>query len=443
MATREPLNPTPAEPIDRIVTPLARFLHVEAAGGAVLLTATVVALVLANSPFSEAYLGIWKIHFQFAIGSFSMDHSLQHWINDGLMAVFFFIVGLEVKREIVLGELRDVRKAALPVAAAIGGMVFPAGIYLLLEGSGPAARGWGIPMATDIAFVVGCMAVLGSRLPSGLRVLLLSLAIADDIGAILVIAIAYTESIDYQALAMGVLGIGAIAGLSRLGVRRIPVYVVLGGLVWLGFHESGIHATIAGVILGLMTPTDVYVSEKGFATVLQRAQQVFEGGEWSDHDHRTDRVRRFQWLSRETLSPVEFLEHSLHPWSSFLIVPIFALANAGVQFQLSDFAAPAAIAVTAGLVIGKPLGIFVLSLIAVKLGVASLPSGVTWPILIAGAMLAGIGFTMSIFIAGLALDGPVRDMAMVGVLAGSVLAAIVGMVALLAILPKAAEKVSS
>lgn len=443
MATREPLNPTPAEPIDRIVTPLARFLHVEAAGGAVLLTATVVALVLANSPFSEAYLGIWKIHFQFAIGSFSMDHSLQHWINDGLMAVFFFIVGLEVKREIVLGELRDVRKAALPVAAAIGGMVFPAGIYLLLEGSGPAARGWGIPMATDIAFVVGCMAVLGSRLPSGLRVLLLSLAIADDIGAILVIAIAYTESIDYQALAMGVLGIGAIAGLSRLGVRRIPVYVVLGGLVWLGFHESGIHATIAGVILGLMTPTDVYVSEKGFATVLQRAQQVFEGGEWSDHDHRTDRVRRFQWLSRETLSPVEFLEHSLHPWSSFLIVPIFALANAGVQFQLSDFAAPAAIAVTAGLVIGKPLGIFVLSLIAVKLGVASLPSGVTWPVLIAGAMLAGIGFTMSIFIAGLALNGPVRDMAMVGVLAGSVLAAIVGMVALLAILPKAAEKVSS
>jgi NhaA family Na+:H+ antiporter len=359
------------------------------------------------------------------------------------MAVFFFIVGLEVKREIVLGELRDVRKAALPVAAAIGGMLFPAGIYLLLEGGGPAAHGWGIPMATDIAFVVGCMAVLGSRLPSGLRVLLLSLAIADDIGAILVIAIAYTESIDYQALAMGVLGIGVIAGLSRLGVRRIPVYVVLGGLVWLGFHESGIHATIAGVILGLMTPTDVYVSEKGFATVLQRAQQVFEGDEWSDHDNRTDRVRRFQWLSRETLSPVEFLEHSLHPWSSFLIVPIFALANAGVQFQLPDFAAPAAIAVTAGLVIGKPLGIFVLSLIAVKLGVASLPSGVTWPILIAGAMLAGIGFTMSIFIAGLALNGPVRDMAMVGVLAGSVLAAIVGMVALLAILPKAAEKVSS
>jgi len=369
-----------------------------------------------------------------------MDHSLQHWINDGLMAIFFFIIGLEVKREVLLGELRDLRKAALPIAAAIGGMVFPAGIYLLLQGGEPAQNGWGIPMATDIAFVVGCMAVLGSRLPSGLRILLLSLAIADDIGAILVIAVAYTESINFQALAVGIVGIGAVAGLARLGVRRIPVYVVLGVIVWLGFHESGIHATIAGVILGMMTPVDAYVSEKGFAKVLARAQKTFDGGEWEERDRRTETVRHFQWLTRETLSPLEYLENSLHPWSSFLIIPVFALANAGVVFAVSDFADPVAIAVALALVVGKPLGIFVMSLIAVKSGLASLPDGVTWPILIAGATLAGIGFTMSIFIAGLALDGPALDVAMVGVLAGSVISVIVGMAALFVLLPKAAPE---
>jgi NhaA family Na+:H+ antiporter len=239
---------------------------------------------------------------------------------------------------------------------------------------------------------------------------------------------------------MGILAIGAVAGLARIGVRRIPVYVVLGALVWLGFHESGIHATIAGVILGLMTPTDFDVSESGFSSVLTRAQEVFEGGGWSEQGHRTERVRRFQWLARETLSPLEFLEHSLHPWSSFVILPIFALANAGVVFAISDFAEPVAIAVAAGLVIGKPLGIFTVSFVAVKLGLASLPDGVTWPILIAGAALTGIGFTMAIFIANLALDGALLDVAMVGVLGASVLAAVLGMAGLLAILPKPAER---
>ena len=436
MAIRSSIDPTPEEPIDRIVAPLARFLHVEASGGGVLLVATVIALVLANSPLSEEYLAIWDTRLRLEIGSFSVDHSLKHWINDGLMGIFFFVVGLEVKRELVIGELGDLRRASLPIAAAIGGMVFPAGIYLLLQSGEPAQNGWGIPMATDIAFVVGCMVVLGSRMPSGLRVLLLSLAIADDIGAILVIAIAYTESIDYQALALGIIGIGAIAGLARAGMRRIPIYVALGSFVWLAFHESGIHATIAGVILGLMTPAGSYVSEKGFAKALRRAQDVFDGNERRPDDHRAGKVRYFQWITRETLSPLEYLEHSLHPWSSFVILPIFALANAGVVFAVSDFADPVAIAVAMGLVVGKPLGIVVVCLIAVKTGLASLPEGVTWPILIAGAALTGIGFTMSIFISGLALDGGARDAAMVGVLAGSVIAAVIGMAALLAILPK-------
>ena len=270
----------PRKPIDRLVGPFERFLHIEAAGGVVLLAATIASLSLANSPWSDGFLALWKTPVEFGFGSFQLSHSLKHWISDGLMAVFFFVIGLEVKRELVIGELRDPRRAALPVAAALGGMIAPAAIYLSLQHSGPAARGWGIPMATDIAFVVGCMAVLGRRVPPGLRVLLLSLAIADDIGAILVIAIGYTASIDWTALALGLLGIVAIAGLARLGVRSFLVYTVIGAFIWLEFHESGVHATIAGVILGLQTPARSYVGESAFAGALGRAGEVFRGGGW-------------------------------------------------------------------------------------------------------------------------------------------------------------------
>jgi NhaA family Na+:H+ antiporter len=253
----EPASPSrglPREPIARLTEPIERFMHVESASGVVLLVATVTALALANSGFSEAFLGFWKTPLGFEIGSFQMRHSLAHWINDGLMAIFFFVIGLEVKREIVHGELGDPRQAVLPIAAAVGGMVVPAVIYLTLQGDGPAASGWGIPMATDIAFVVGCLALFGPRVPRGLRVLLLTVAIVDDIGAILVIAVAYTDTIGWGALAAGLVGIGAIGVLSRLGVRGFGMYGLLGLGVWLAFHESGVHATIAGVILGLMTP---------------------------------------------------------------------------------------------------------------------------------------------------------------------------------------------
>ena len=245
MSQAEPTD-LPREPIHRLIGPLERFLHVEAAAGVVLLVATAVALVLANSPWSEAFLSFWTTKITIGVGAFEMSHSLRHWINDGLMAVFFFVIGLEVKREIVVGELRDRERAALPVAAALGGMIVPAGIYMLLQHGQPGESGWGIPMATDIAFVVGCMAVLGSRIPVGLRVFLLSLAIADDIGAVLVIAIGYTDNIDLVALAFGAVGIGVIAVLARLGVRSFLAYTLLGGGVWLLFHESGVHATIAG-----------------------------------------------------------------------------------------------------------------------------------------------------------------------------------------------------
>jgi NhaA family Na+:H+ antiporter len=425
-------NLLPREPIHRLVDPVGRFLHVEAASGVLLLICTAIALILANSAAADWYQAIWKTPVGFSWGGFDMIHPLYHWINDGLMAIFFFVVGLEVKREMVIGELRDPKRAALPVAAAIGGMVIPAGVYLLLQGGGEAARGWGIPMATDIAFVVGCLAVLGDRVPRILRVMLLSLAIVDDIGAILVIAVGYTESINTTALFLAFGGLGLVYTLGRLGVRSFGIFVFLGTLVWFGFHESGVHATIAGVLLGLMTPAKSYLGENTARDLLKRADETLHGGAWVNMHHRSDTVRGFTDSVREVISPLEYLEGTLHPWSSFLIMPIFALANAGVPFTMSDFGDPVAVAIMAGLVIGKPVGIVLFSFLAVKLITKRLPEGITWGMLTGGGFLAGIGFTMALFISGLALSGDVLPIAKVGVLGASALAAIIGVGLLLA-----------
>jgi len=325
-------------------------MHVEAAGGIVLLGCTVIALGFANSRFGDAYLHLWwtgvavEVHLR-------VGHSLHHWMNDGLMALFFFVVGLEVKRELVLGEPRDTRRAALPIVAAVGGMVVPAGTYLALQRGAPAQRGWGIPMATDIAFVVGCLAVLGSRIPYGLRIAILTLAIADDIGAILVIALGYSAGIDAVPLLLGAAGLALVLGLAGLGVRSFGVYTLVGLAVWLAFLESGVHATIAGVLLGLLTPA---------------------------RPHRTEHV-----------SPLEYLESTLHPWVGFVIMRVFALANAGVPLRLASLADPVALSVAAGLVIGKPVGIVLSSWIAVRASVARLPDGVGWAALAGGEALAG------------------------------------------------------
>jgi NhaA family Na+:H+ antiporter len=419
--------PFPDEPIHRLARPLARFLHVEAASGVVLLAAAVVAFAIANSPLADWFLGLWKTRLAFGIGDFTMDHSLKHWVSDGLMAVFFFVVGLEVKREIVLGQLRDLRQAALPIAAALGGMVVPAAIYLAFLWGDAAARGLGIPMATDIAFVVGCLAVLGKRVPQSLRVLLLSLAIADDIGAILVIAIGYTDTLNVNALVLAGVGLAFVVLMRRVGVRSIPAYTIVGALVWVGFHESGVHATIAGVLLGLLTPTDRWVSESILSGVVARAREVWQG-ESADRAHS---LRQIQTAARESLSPLERLENGIHPWSAFLIMPVFALANAGVAFEAALLTDPVSVAVAAGLVLGKPLGIVLFSYVGVLLGVASLPDGVNWRVLTAGACLAGIGFTMSLFIAGLALEGPALEAAKMGVLGGSVISGVIGMTLLI------------
>jgi NhaA family Na+:H+ antiporter len=431
-----PEVPLPPQPIDRLAAPVARFLHVQAAGGVVLLACTLAALGLANSPWADAFQSLWKTPVGLAIGAWEVEHSLRHWINDGLMAVFFFVIGLEIKRELVIGELREWRLAALPIAAALGGMVVPAGLYLSLQAGTTAERGWGIPMATDIAFVVGCLALLGSRVPRGLRTLLLSLAIADDVGAILVIAVGYTEQLHLTSLAWGVAALGLVLLMARLGVLSVPLYVFAGAGVWWALHESGVHATIAGVILGLLTPARPVVSKGVLAEGVRVFGDFLDGDLLEDSYQRQSVIRSMELATREARSPLERLENSLHPWVSFIIMPVFALANAGVVVELAALREGVAIAVMVGLCLGKPVGIVVFSWLAVRSGVAKLPAGVSWGVLAAGGVLAGIGFTMALFIASLALDGPLLDAAKIGVLSASALCAAAGLALLALLLPR-------
>lgn len=297
-------------------------------------------------------------------------------------------------------------------------------------------------MATDIAFVVGCLAVLGSRVPHGLRIVLLSLAIADDIGAILVIAIGYTSHLNVEALVLGVLGLGLVRGLARLGVRSIPIYYIVGVLIWLAFHESGIHATVAGVILGLLTPAHGWVSAGRLHAIVRQFAAYVQGELWSNGGKDPRALRAIAVAARETLSPLERLETALHPWVSFVIMPLFALANAGVSMNVSDFGEPVAVAVMVGLGVGKPVGIVSFSWMAVRAGIARLPDGVSWSILAAGGVLAGIGFTMALFIADLALENALLNAAKVGILSGSAAAATLGCLILWWLLPKRTHPVA-
>ncbi|QEG24924.1 Na+/H+ antiporter NhaA [Mariniblastus fucicola] len=428
--------PLPLQPIDRWLRPLARFLHIEATSGILLLTCTAIALIAANSYWAASYLAIWETDITLGFGEFAFHHSLHHVINDGLMAIFFFVIGLEVKRELVHGSLSDLKQASLPIAAAVGGMIFPAGLYLSMQYGEPGMRGWGIPMATDIAFVVGCLAILGSRVPHSLRILLLSIAIVDDIGAILVIAIGYTESLDGRFLMLAVVAIAIVHLFSRIGVRRFPPYIVAGALAWIAFHESGVHATLIGVILGLMTPAKSTLVPERFREYLHEKKEEFQKRRWAKRRHRAEVVKEVQRISRETVSPLEYLEMTLHPWTAYVIMPIFALANAGVLFEPANLSDPVALAVVLGLVIGKPVGIVLLSWIVIRAGIAKLPVDIPWPVLIAGSCLAGIGFTMSLFIDGLAFGAQGLNTAKTGVLVGSAMSAVAGIGLLLWTLPK-------
>jgi NhaA family Na+:H+ antiporter len=419
-------------PVARWLKPFVQFLHIQSASGIVLMIATAIALLLANSPWAAEFTKFWeKVHFTVGFGDFALDKSLAHWINDGLMTLFFFVVGLEIKREIVAGELSDWHKALLPIVAALGGMVAPACTYIALHWGKPTLAGWGIPMATDIAFVVGFLALLGSRVPHSVKVLLLSLAIADDIGATLVIALVYTKGLSLAALAVGAAGFGVVILFRWIGVRAVPAYVVVGAIIWVAFVKSGVHPTVAGVALGLLTPARPWMGDRvPFDVVADLFRRI--GGYSGDGAVQG---------SREPMSPLDRLEQMLHPWVAFVIMPVFALANAGVSIEVSALSQPVALAVMAGLVLGKPIGIVLFCWAAVKLGVARMPAEINAKILLGAGCLAGIGFTMSLFIASLAMAGAELgvhlDEAKIGILVGSGISAALGFGLLWRFLPKA------
>lgn len=413
---------------------LDRFLHVQAASGILLLLATAVALVLSNSAGADGYAAFWRTLVGFQVGSVTFVRSLEWIVNDVLMVIFFFVVGLEMRREIYEGELSDWRRATLPVAAAVGGMLAPAIVYLTLVGTEPSLRvAWGVPMATDIAFAVGILALLGKRVPAALRVLLLALAVIDDLGAIVVIAVFYSSGLSLAGLGVACLGIAGVWLLQRAGVRSKIVYIFPGVVVWAGAYSAGVHPTIAGVILGLATPVQAWLGPTGF---VEKARERLDHLRHSalqplPVESLKAELREVNTARREALSPADSLIDLLHPWVVFVIMPIFALANAGVPLHVNGLSAEAgmvACAVTVGLIVGKPAGILTAIWLTLRLKWSILPVGITWRHLLVLGLVSGIGFTMAIFVAQLALDD--QDLltgAKMGVLGASFMAGLLGL----------------
>ncbi|MGI9667415.1 MAG: Na+/H+ antiporter NhaA [Acidimicrobiia bacterium] len=422
----------------RFVRPVLEFTRVEAAGGIVLLIAAIVAIIWANSPWYESYFTLFNSHIEVGGWIIHIDESLKHIINDGLMAVFFFVVGLEIKRELVVGELNSVKKASLPAMAALGGMVVPALVYVAFainSTDAEAMQGWGIPMATDIAFSVGVVALLGSRVSVGAKLFLLALAIVDDIGAIAVIAVFYTEDLSFAWLGVALGGLVVVHVVKRAGVESMVVYTLLALGVWYAFLESGVHATLAGVILGLMTPVYARYSDETFRQKAQRVLDRWDANRASPHaEERLDQdALELAAVANSSVSPLNRLEHTLHPWSSFLIVPLFALANAGVRFVggeetlLDQMLSPVALGVFVGLAVGKPVGVTLATWIGLKLNMGTLPPRTSMKTVVGLGALAGIGFTVSLFITELAFkESLLADEAKLGIFVGSAVAGIIG-----------------
>jgi len=412
----------------RALAPVERFLAIEASSGILLLAAAAIALIWANSPWRESYGALWHLPFGMRLGPLAFERDLHFWINDGVMTIFFFVVGLEIRREVHRGELSELRRAALPLAAAVGGMLIPACIFAALNLGRESVTGWGIPMATDIAFAVGVLTLLGNRVPSALRILLLALAVIDDVGAILVIAIFYSAGL--APIGFVILGVGlvAILAMQMLGVRSPWAYVPPAAVVWAGAYFAGIHPTLAGVAVGLMTPARAWFGREKFIehadASVSAVRDDDDGGERAllPHLEHLNRARR------EAVSPVERIQHALHGWVAFGAMPLFALANAGVFLgSASRSGEPLRVflGVGVGLVLGKPVGILSFSWLAIRLGMAALPRGVTWPQVGVVGVVGGIGFTMSIFIAALALPAGMNlETSKVGILIGSGVAAV-------------------
>lgn len=433
------MSATPLPLVVRALRPFQRFAQTASAGGIVLLFSAVIALAWANSPWSTSYVHLWEIPLGLSVGGRVFALSLHHWINDGLMAVFFFVVGLEIKREMLVGELSSPRQAALPVMAAIGGMLVPAVLYALLNAGGQGSAGWGIPVATDIAFALGVLALLGPRVPVGLKVFLAALAIADDIGAVLVIALFYTANLSWTALfvAAGVLVL--LLALNATGVARPSIYLGLGVVLWLAFVQSGIHASVAGVALAMTIPARTRVHEQDFLFAARSAIDEFEKACQPGETVLTNRAQQeaIEALENDAeavQSPLLTLERRLHGFVAFLIMPLFALANAGVNLRTGLFeslSVPVFAGVLLGLVLGKPIGITLFAWLAVRFSMAVLPAETSWRALHGVAWLGGIGFTMSLFIAALAFEGAaLLESAKLGILAASLLAGLTGAVLL-------------
>jgi NhaA family Na+:H+ antiporter len=433
-SVRRPWSRTDRPVPRRVLRPLQDFMRLEASGGLVLLGATTLAIAWANLS-TGTYGDLWGTELTVRLGDYVITEDLQHLVNDGLMAVFFLVIALEVKRELVSGELSSRQAALLPAFAALGGVLLPTVVFVAAVGGGDAARGWGIPMATDVAFALAALAALGRRVPAALIAFLLGIAVIDDIVAILVVALYYAGTLQLAWLAAALCGLAAIYALQRVGVRYIGVYVVLGLGVWFATFESGVHATIAGVAIGLLTPAHPFQPP---AIVSAEAVRTAEATDDLPEDPDADAAhwRRLAWLSREAISPLERVEHGLHTWSSFVVLPIFALANAGIVLGGDSLQAasetPVALAIVLSLVVGKTLGLTAGTALAVRLGLCSLPHGVRWAHIVGVGALAGIGFTVSLFITDLAFADPdLIEAAKIGVLGGSLIAAVLGVVVLL------------
>jgi NhaA family Na+:H+ antiporter len=436
MAQLKPTKYQPLEPlpIERLLKPFALFAKQASAGGIVLLACALIAMLWANSPLGEYYFRLWSTPVEVRFGNLiDIDKPLLLWINDGLMAVFFFLVGMEIKRELLVGELRSPRKAALSMAAAVGGMVVPALIYVALNWGTPEIRGWGVPMATDIAFALGALALLGTRAPLALKVFLTALAIVDDLGAVLVIAIFYTENLKVDALLYSFLFWGAMIAMNRLGVRNALIYFIVSLGLWYFMLKSGVHATVAGVLSAFAIPVRSRIDPELFIARVREYLNQFD----QPVTERTiilspEQQSAVEAIERESLrvqSPLQRLEHQLHYFVAFFVMPVFALANAGVALGGEgglNWTSRVIWGVALGLLIGKPLGITLFSWLAVRLGLAQLPQGINFVHIVGVGFLGGIGFTMALFIAGLAFRGDELNYAKLGILAGSALAGVIG-----------------
>lgn len=414
--------------------PFQEFARTGALSGIALIACAVIALVWANSPWSESYFAVWETVFEVGPASAPLAKTLHHWINDGLMALFFLLVGLEIKRELLVGELASLRQATLPIAAAVGGTIVPAALYAVFNAGGAGAAGWAIPMATDIAFALGVLALLGPRVPLGLKVFLAAFAIADDLFAVLVIGLFYTTSISWPALAMAALIVAVLLSLNVFKVSSLPPYLFFGAVLWLAVLASGLHATISGVILAFTIPARTRINAEEYAARARVILDEFERTETGDllvltSKGQQEAVHALDLASNDVQGPVLRLEHALHATVAFVIMPLFALANAGVRVEgVAEFVSnPITIGVTLGLVLGKPIGITACSWLAMHFFGASLPTGVTLKMIHAVSWIGGIGFTMSLFVAGLAFGSSAQlDAAKVGILVASLLSGAAG-----------------